>query len=213
MGCGPTAEACRRFGERSRFSARAGSPFMVALTLYSQDGETRPERRHNGWANIGLRQGERSTEHECDARRGPRPGRTDPQAGGTTGACSGRPTDNRGRGHPPGERRSPRRRTHHRGLRCHAGGPRRQRGRTTRSSRRPPRSARRPREGRRQRGAEHTSGGGVTDRWAERDRERRARRRAREAAERRHEELKEAWRRRRAGGEGKKGRPDGGRPG
>jgi hypothetical protein len=35
----------------------------------------------------------------------------------------------------------------------------------------------------------------VTDRWAERNRERRARRKAREAAERRLAELQEAWRR------------------
>ena len=36
------------------------------------------------------------------------------------------------------------------------------------------------------------------DHWDERNRTRRARKRAREAAERRHQELKEAWRRRRA---------------
>jgi hypothetical protein len=41
-------------------------------------------------------------------------------------------------------------------------------------------------------------GGGVTDRWAKRARERRARRKASEEAERRLEELREAWRRRRA---------------
>jgi hypothetical protein len=42
-------------------------------------------------------------------------------------------------------------------------------------------------------------GGAVSeDRWAARGRERRARKRAREAAERRLEELREAWRQRRA---------------
>jgi hypothetical protein len=41
-----------------------------------------------------------------------------------------------------------------------------------------------------------SSRSGMTDRRAERDRERRERRRAREAAERRLEELREAWRRR-----------------
>ena len=39
------------------------------------------------------------------------------------------------------------------------------------------------------------------DHWAERNRKRRARKRTREAAERRHQELKEAWRRRRMEGE------------
>jgi hypothetical protein len=47
---------------------------------------------------------------------------------------------------------------------------------------------------------------------AERDRERRERRRAREAAERRLEELREVWRRRHADGEeGRKGRSERGR--
>ena len=56
-------------------------------------------------------------------------------------------------------------------------------------------------------------GGGVTDRRAERDREQRERREAREDAERRHDQLKEAWRRRRANEEGgKKGRSEGERP-
>ena len=41
----------------------------------------------------------------------------------------------------------------------------------------------------------------MTDRRAERDRERREKRRAREAAERRLAELREAWRRRREDGE------------
>jgi hypothetical protein len=50
----------------------------------------------------------------------------------------------------------------------------------------------------------------VTDRRAERDREQRERREAREDAERRHDQLKEAWRRRRANEEGgKKGRSEG----
>jgi hypothetical protein len=40
--------------------------------------------------------------------------------------------------------------------------------------------------------------GGVKDRWAERDRQRRAKKKAREDAERRLEELREAWRQRRA---------------
>jgi len=49
----------------------------------------------------------------------------------------------------------------------------------------------------------------VTDRRAERDRKRRERRKAREEAERRLEELREAWRRRRADEEeGKKRRCD-----
>jgi hypothetical protein len=53
----------------------------------------------------------------------------------------------------------------------------------------------------------------VTDRRAERDREQRERREAREDAERRHDQLKEAWRRRRANEEGgKKGRSEGERP-
>jgi hypothetical protein len=43
--------------------------------------------------------------------------------------------------------------------------------------------------------------GGMTDRRAERARERRARRKARKAAERRLDELRDAWRRRREGGE------------
>jgi hypothetical protein len=49
----------------------------------------------------------------------------------------------------------------------------------------------------------------MTNRRAERDRERRERRRAREAAERRLEALREAWRRRHADGEeGTKGRSE-----
>jgi hypothetical protein len=49
----------------------------------------------------------------------------------------------------------------------------------------------------------------MTDRRAERDRERRERRRAREAAERRLEERREVWRRRHADGEeGRKGRSE-----
>jgi hypothetical protein len=39
------------------------------------------------------------------------------------------------------------------------------------------------------------------DRWSRRNRERKAKRRAQEAAERRHEELKEAWRQRHSDGE------------
>ena len=50
--------------------------------------------------------------------------------------------------------------------------------------------------------------GGVMDRWAERDRQRRAKKKAREDAERRLEELREAWRQRRADEEeGKKAGP------
>jgi hypothetical protein len=52
-------------------------------------------------------------------------------------------------------------------------------------------------ESRQRRGPADSSGRGVTDRWAERARQRRARRKAREESERRLEELREAWRRRR----------------
>ena len=54
-------------------------------------------------------------------------------------------------------------------------------------------------------------GCGVTDRRAERDRERRERRRARRDAERRLEELREAWRRRREDGDASGKGPSGGR--
>ena len=53
----------------------------------------------------------------------------------------------------------------------------------------------------------------MTDRWAERNRERRARRKAREAAERRLAELQEAWRRNHPSEEEeRKDRPGRGRP-
>ena len=51
------------------------------------------------------------------------------------------------------------------------------------------------------------------NRWAERNRQRRARKRAEEAAERRHEALKEAWRLRHSDEEDKKGRLGKGWPG
>ena len=57
------------------------------------------------------------------------------------------------------------------------------------------------------------TGDPVTNRWAERNRERRARRKAREAAERRLAELQEAWRRNHPSEEEKrKDRPGWGRP-
>jgi hypothetical protein len=53
----------------------------------------------------------------------------------------------------------------------------------------------------------------VTGRWAERDRARREKRMAKEAADRRLEELREAWRQRRADErEGEKRRSRGRRP-
>jgi hypothetical protein len=58
--------------------------------------------------------------------------------------------------------------------------------------------------------------GPMTDQRAEPDRERRERRKATEAAERRLEELREAWHRRRKDGErerGRSGHSRGGRPG
>ena len=62
-------------------------------------------------------------------------------------------------------------------------------------------------------GGSPATGGPVTDRWAERDRERRARRKAREAAERRLAELQEAWRRNHPSEEEeRKDRPGRGRP-
>ena len=62
-------------------------------------------------------------------------------------------------------------------------------------------------------GGSPATGDPVTDRWAERNRERRARRKAREAAERRLAELQEAWRRNHPSEEEKrKDRPGWGRP-